>query len=88
MEMIEMRKKKLAAEGLFDSSRKKRIPFFPKTVGVVTSPTGAALRDILKITRRRNDKVNVIVFPAVVQGEGAAATIISMIKNGELLQNV
>lgn len=80
MEMIEMRKKKLAAEGLFDSSRKKPIPFFPKTVGVVTSPTGAALRDILQITRRRNDKVDVIVFPAVVQGEGAASTIISMIK--------
>ena len=49
MEMLEERKKKLAAEGLFDSSRKKVLPFFPGTVGVVTSPTGAAIRDILQI---------------------------------------
>ncbi len=80
MEMIEMRKRKLAAEGLFDSARKRPIPFFPKTVGVVTSPNGAALRDILNIRRRRNDKVSVIVFPAIVQGENAADTIEYMIK--------
>ena len=61
MEMLEERKKKLAAEGLFDSSRKKILPLFPKTVGVVTSPTGAALRDILQIIRRRNSKVSVTV---------------------------
>lgn len=81
MEMIEERKKKLAAEGLFDSSRKKRLPYFPRTVGIVTSPTGAALRDILQISRRRNDKVNITVFPALVQGDGAAETIVRMIKN-------
>lgn len=63
MEMIEERKKRLAAEGLFDSGRKRSLPFFPSTVGVVTSPTGAALRDILQITRRRNDKVSVTVLP-------------------------
>ena len=80
MEMIEMRKRKLAAEGLFDSARKRTVPFFPKTVGVVTSPNGAALRDILNIRRRRNDKVSVIVFPAIVQGENAADTIEYMIK--------
>ncbi len=80
MEMIEERKKKLAAEGLFDSERKRRLPFFPKTVGVVTSATGAALRDILQITGRRNDKVNVIVLPAIVQGEGAAESLIKMIR--------
>src|SRR5574344_1604082 len=79
MEMIEERKKKLAAEGLFDSSRKRRLPFFPHTVGVITSPTGAALRDILQITQRRNDKVSVTVLPALVQGDGAAETIVRMI---------
>lgn len=80
MEMIEERKKKLAAEGLFDSSRKRPIPRFPMTVGVVTSSTGAALRDIINVTRQRNPKMNLTVFPAQVQGEGAAATIVKMIK--------
>lgn len=80
MEMIEERKRKLAAEGLFDSSRKRKLPFFPHTVGIVTSPNGAALRDILNIRRRRNDKVSVIIFPAVVQGEAAAQTIECMIQ--------
>ncbi len=80
MEMIEERKRKLAAEGLFDSSHKKRIPFFPNTIGVVTSPNGAALRDILNIHHRRNDKVSIIVFPAIVQGDTSAETIERMIK--------
>ena len=80
MEMIEERKKKLAAEGLFNSSRKRPLPFFPQTVGVVTSPTGAALRDILQITRRRNDKISVTIFPAQVQGSEAASTIVHMIE--------
>ena len=80
MEMIEERKKKLAAEGLFDQSRKRKLPFFPRTVGIVTSPTGAALRDIMQIARRRNDKVSITIFPALVQGEEAAASILRMIK--------
>lgn len=80
MEMLEERKKKLYAEGLFDQSKKKPLPFFPKTVGVVTSPSGAALRDILNIRKRRNDKVNVVILPAVVQGESAAPTIVNMIE--------
>lgn len=80
MEMIEERKKRLAQEGLFDSARKRPVPFFPHTVGVVTSPTGAALRDILQIVQRRNDKVSVTVLPAIVQGEEAAPSIIRMIK--------
>ena len=80
MEMIEERKKRLAAEGLFDQERKKKIPFLPKTVGVITSPTGAALRDILQISKRRNDKVNVTILPALVQGEDAAQSITKMIK--------
>ncbi|MBP5251247.1 MAG: exodeoxyribonuclease VII large subunit [Treponema sp.] len=80
LEMLELRKRALAQEGLFDSSRKKPLPFLPKTVGIVTSSSGAALRDILQITRRRNPGMNVIVFPAVVQGETAAPSIVRMIK--------
>ena len=78
--MLEERKKKLAAEGLFDEARKKPLPQFPRTIGVVTSPTGAAIRDILQVSRRRNKNINVIVFPALVQGEGAAQTIAKMIE--------
>ena len=80
MEMIEERKKKLAAEGLFDSSRKRKLPFFPRRIGIVTSPTGAAIRDILQITGRRNPKASAIVFPTIVQGEDAAPSIIKMIE--------
>ncbi len=83
MEMIEERKRRLAAEGLFDDRRKRPLPPYPATVGVVTSPTGAALRDILNIAGRRNDKVNVVVLPAQVQGEGAAETIIRMIRTAD-----
>ncbi len=78
--MLEMRKKKLAAEGLFDSSHKKKLPFFPKTIGVVTSPTGAAFRDICQTAMGRNPHVQIILFPAMVQGEGAAETIVKMIQ--------
>ncbi len=77
--MLEQRKQKLAAEGLFDEDRKKPLPQMPKTIGVVTSPTGAAIRDILQITRRRNKNINVIVLPAVVQGQEAAPSIVKMI---------
>lgn len=80
LQMLEERKRKLAAEGLFDENRKKPVPKFPKTIGVVSSPTGAAIRDILQITKRRNKNVNVIIFPAIVQGNEAAATIVKMIQ--------
>lgn len=78
--MLEQRKRQLAQEGLFDEAKKRELPVFPKTIGVVTSPTGAAIRDILQITRRRNKNINVIVFPSLVQGDGAAATIVKMIE--------
>ncbi len=80
LQILEERKRKLVAEGLFDQSRKKRIPFFPRRLGVVTSSTGAALRDILQITKRRNPAVEVIVFPAIVQGSDAAASIVRQIQ--------
>ena len=78
--MLEERKKKLAAEGLFNEENKKPLPQFPHSIGVVTSPTGAAIRDILQVSQRRNKNINVIVFPALVQGDGAAQTIQKMIE--------
>ena len=78
--MLEERKRKLAAEGLFDEERKKPIPRFPQTIGVVSSPTGAAVRDILNILKRRAAGVRVVILPTPVQGEGAAAIIARRIK--------
>ena len=80
LQMIEERKKRFAAEGLFDRNRKKPLPMFPQKVGIVTSPTGAALRDILQISRRRNNSVSIIIFPALVQGETAPASIAEQIE--------
>ncbi|MCQ2981273.1 MAG: exodeoxyribonuclease VII large subunit [Treponemataceae bacterium] len=79
LKMLEERKRRLAMEGLFDSENKKMLPRFPRTVGVVTSPTGAALRDIMNVTRRRNPGVNLIVLPAAVQGAEAAPQIAAQI---------
>jgi len=69
---FEQLKKKLEAEGLFDKKRKKPIPQFPQTVGVITSPTGAAVQDIRNILYRRFPSVNVVMYPVLVQGSGAA----------------
>jgi exodeoxyribonuclease VII large subunit len=73
--MLENRKRALAAEGLFDAERKKPVPRFPETVAVVSSPTGAAVQDILNILRRRAAGINVIILPAPVQGADAAPII-------------
>lgn len=70
-------RRRLEAEGLFDSSRKKPIPRFPREIGVITSPTGAAVRDIMRILGRRYPLASVILYPASVQGEGAAESILS-----------
>ncbi len=72
---FEQLKKKLADEGLFDDSRKKTIPEFPWKVGVVTSSTGAAIRDIVNVIQRRNPKVSILLYPVKVQGEGSAEEI-------------
>lgn len=80
LQLLEERKKRLAMEGLFDSENKKSLPFFPLKIGVVTSPTGAALRDILQIVKRRNKLVSVIVLPCPVQGNDAAPYIVQQIK--------
>ncbi len=72
---FEQLKQKLAAEGLFDAERKKPLPVLPRTVGVVTSPTGAVIRDILRVLKRRFRNMNVLLYPVKVQGEGAAEEI-------------
>lgn len=82
--LLEERKRLLAEEGLFDTDKKQAIPFFPLRVGVVTSPTGAALRDVLQIVRRRNPKVSVVVLPCVVQGLGAAEQIAAQIERANM----
>ncbi|HWR84236.1 MAG TPA: exodeoxyribonuclease VII large subunit [Candidatus Deferrimicrobium sp.] len=71
---------KLAAEGLFDKERKKEIPAYAARIGIVTSPTGAAIRDIIQIARRRNEGVDLVIYPAQVQGHGAELTIASGIE--------
>lgn len=68
-------KASLEAEGLFDQARKKPAPLLPKCLGVVTSPTGAAIQDIVTVTRRRFPNMNILLYPVRVQGEGAAAEI-------------
>ncbi|HEV2176987.1 MAG TPA: exodeoxyribonuclease VII large subunit [Terriglobia bacterium] len=72
---FEQLKAKLAAEGLFDAARKQPLPELPRTVGVVTSPTGAVIRDILRVLRRRFRNMNVLLYPVRVQGEGAGREI-------------
>lgn len=72
---FEQLRKKLAAEGLFSAERKRPLPLLPRTVGVVTSPTGAVIRDIVRVLHRRFANVNVLLYPALVQGESAAAEI-------------
>jgi exodeoxyribonuclease VII large subunit len=77
---FEQLKAKLAAEGLFDPARKKPLPVLPRTIGIVTSPSGAAIRDILRVLRRRFRNMNVLLYPAKVQGEGAAEEIVEGIE--------
>jgi exodeoxyribonuclease VII large subunit len=85
---FEALKNKLSNEGLFAPELKKPIPAYPKRVGVVTSYTGAAIRDILQVSQRRNPAVEMVVFPAQVQGDKAADTIIEGIETFNRLRNV
>ncbi len=77
---FEQLKKRLEAEGLFDPARKKPLPVLPRRIGLITSPRGAAVRDVLRILRRRFPGVHVLLFPVRVQGEGAADEIVAAIK--------
>jgi len=76
---FEQLKKRLAAEGLFDVERKRPLPFLPRTVGIVTSPTGAAVRDMITILHRRCPALRIILVPVLVQGEGSAEQIAAAI---------
>ncbi len=81
-------KERLATEGLFDARFKQKIPDYPQAVGVITSPTGAAIRDIISTIKRRFPMVTIYVYPALVQGEQAEASIISCIKQANAMNLV
>jgi exodeoxyribonuclease VII large subunit len=78
---FEQLKAKLAAEGLFDERYKKNLPFMPRKIGVVTSPTGAVIKDILNITKRRFPVADILIAPVRVQGDEAATEIIQALRN-------
>lgn len=81
-------KEKLSKEGLFDESHKVPIPYLPTRIGIVTSPTGAAIRDILNIARRRFSNVEIIINPVRVQGNGASGEIASAIRQFNELKDI
>ncbi|MDU7337474.1 MAG: exodeoxyribonuclease VII large subunit [Clostridium sp.] len=83
---FEQLKTRLAAEGLFDASRKKALPVYPKAIGVVTSPTGAAVQDIMQILGRRFPMAEVVLCPVLVQGAGAAEQIAAAVERFNHLQ--
>ena len=83
---FEQLKEKLKSEGLFDAARKKSLPSFPKNIAVVTSPTGAAIQDILNIMKRRAPHVAITVVPAIVQGAAAATALQEAFKKAQLLK--
>jgi exodeoxyribonuclease VII large subunit len=85
---FEQLKKRLEAEGLFDPAGKKPLPMLPRRIGIVTSPKGAAVRDILRILRRRFPNLHLIVYPVRVQGDGAAEEIVAGLKYFSRKQNV
>lgn len=85
---FEQLKAKLAAEGLFDRARKKPIPAFPRRIGIVTSPRGAAVHDMLNILRRRHRGVNVLIYPAQVQGAAAPSEVAAGVKYFNRAKNV
>jgi len=87
LKMLEERKKKLAAEGLFDASRKRVLPFLPRLIGVVTSPTGAVIRDILHRLDERFPR-HVLLWPGAVQGEGAAEQIAAAVLGFNALSDI
>ena len=85
---FEQLKAKLESEGLFDSSRKRPIPALPRSIGLVTSPTGAAVRDILNILRRRHHSASILIYPAQVQGEAAAVEVSAGVRYFNRARNV
>ncbi len=84
LKMLDERKKRLAEEGLFDLENKKPLPFFPKKIAVITSSTGAAVCDIINVSKRRNEKVGITVLPAVVQGSDSAEILVKQLKIADM----
>ena len=80
MQAYEKLKAKLESEGLFAEERKRPLPVNPKTVGIITSPAGAAVRDIITVSRRRNMGVKLLLYPVKVQGDGSAAEVVAAIE--------
>ena len=85
---FELLKKKLESEGLFDALHKRSLPKIPSTVGVITSPTGAAVRDIINVTGRRFPYSNILLYPSLVQGESAASNLIKALDYFETTKSV
>ncbi len=77
---FEQLKKKLSEQGMFDAEYKRMLPTYVKTLGIVTAPTGAAIRDMISVTRRRNPYVRIVLYPAIVQGEAAPESIVKGIE--------
>lgn len=85
---LEQLKARLRAEGLFEQARKKPIPPFPRTIALVTSPTGAAVQDMITIAKRRFPAINILILPTLMQGEGADASVIQSLRVADNLPNV
>ena len=85
---FEQLKKKLSDEGLFDDSHKKALPKFPKKIGIITSPTGAAIRDIIKVAKRRCPFVKLVLFPSAVQGASASEELTRAVEYFNFAENV
>lgn len=85
---FEQLKSKLEKEGLFDPKQKKQLPLLPKKIGIISSPTGAVIKDIITVIKRRYPYVHLCIYPSLVQGQGAAASISKAIENFNILNNV
>ena len=85
---FEQLKTKLEKEGLFDLDRKKPLPLLPQRIGLVTSPTGAAIRDMLRVIKRRHPKMHILIYPVPVQGAEAAPAIVEAIRYFNQERNV
>jgi exodeoxyribonuclease VII large subunit len=81
-------KEKLLEEGIFSEKTKKKLPLYPLKVGVITSPTGAAVRDVINVIRKRNSCVSILIYPALVQGAAASPTIIEGIRKLNLRDDI
>ena len=85
---LKMLKEKLYKEGIFDQSRKKTLPEYPETIGVVTAESGAAIHDIIRVSRKRFPAAGIVLSPALVQGKEASASIVAALKRLEMVEEI